>query len=142
HGRDEGGHGREARAAAAAARRLSERAAQDGLADISYAALDSPFGALLLAATKRGLARVAFPEENVDAVLDRLAQRISPRIVEASGPLESMRRELDEYFAGRRRQFELPLDWTLVGPFARRVLGAASHIPYGRVLTYTEVAAE
>ena len=141
HSRGEGRHGRKARAAAAA-RRLSERAAQDGLADISYAALDSPFGALLLAATKRGLARVAFPEENVDAVLDRLAQRISPRIVEASGPLESMRRELDEYFAGRRRRFELPLDWTLVGPFARRVLGAASHIPYGRVLTYTEVAAE
>ncbi|HLB21919.1 MAG TPA: methylated-DNA--[protein]-cysteine S-methyltransferase, partial [Solirubrobacteraceae bacterium] len=133
---------RDARAAASAARRLSERIVHEGLADISYAPADSPFGSLLLAATKRGLARVAFPEEDVDEVLDRLATRISPRIVEAAGPLEAMRRELDEYFEGRRRRFELALDWTLVGPFARRVLGAASEIPYGGVLSYAQVAAQ
>jgi methylated-DNA-[protein]-cysteine S-methyltransferase len=132
----------ESRAAQAAARRLSECAARDGLADISYAPADSPFGELLLAATKRGLARVAFPEEDSDAVLQRLATRISPRIVQALGPLDAARRELDEYFAGRRTQFELALDWTLVGPFARRVLGAASRIPYGGVLTYAQVAAQ
>jgi methylated-DNA-[protein]-cysteine S-methyltransferase len=126
--------------AAEAARRLSERAARDGLTDISYATADSPFGPLLVAGTKRGLARLAFPEEGVDAVLDRLAARISPRIVEASGPLDAIRRELDEYFAGRRRSFELALDWALVGPFARRVLGATAKIPYGGVLTYTDVA--
>jgi methylated-DNA-[protein]-cysteine S-methyltransferase len=133
---------RDARAAASAARRLSERVAHEGLADIGYAPADSPFGSLLLAATKRGLARVAFPEEDADAVLERLATRISPRIVEASAPLEAMRRELDEYFDGRRRRFELALDWTLVGPFARRVLGAASEIPYGDVLSYAQVAAQ
>jgi methylated-DNA-[protein]-cysteine S-methyltransferase len=129
-------------AAAAAARRFSERVAMDGLADISYAPVDSPFGPLLLAATKRGLARVAFPEEDVDSVLGGLAARISPRIVEASPPLDAIRRELDEYFAGRRRHFEVALDWTLVGPFGRRVLGAAVEIPYGGVLSYTQVAAE
>jgi methylated-DNA-[protein]-cysteine S-methyltransferase len=129
-------------AARAAARRLSERAAQDGLADVSYGPVDSPFGPLLLAATKRGLARVAFPEEDADEVLARLATRISPRIVEAAAPLEAMRRELDEYFEGRRTRFELPLDWTLVGPFGRRVLGAASQIPYGDVLTYAQVATQ
>ncbi len=133
---------RAAKSAQAAARRLSERAARDGLADISYAAADSPFGALLLAATKRGLARVAFPEEDADAVLQRLATRISPRIVEAPGPLDAARRELEEYFDGRRTRFELALDWTLVGPFGRRVLGAASQIPYGGVLTYAQVAAQ
>jgi len=132
---------RDARAAAAAARRLSERVAQNGLADISYAPADSPFGTLLLAATRRGLTRVAFPEEDMDVVLEKLADRISPRIVEASAPLEAMRRELDEYFSGRRRSFQLALDWTLVGPFARRVLGATAKIPYGGVLTYAEVAA-
>jgi methylated-DNA-[protein]-cysteine S-methyltransferase len=135
-------HEREAREAAGAARRLSERAAREGLADISYTPADSPFGPLLLAATKRGLARLAFPEEDVDAVLERLATRISPRIVEASGPLDAMRRELDEYFDGRRKRFELAVDWTLVGPFARRVLGAAAAIPYGDVLTYAQVAAQ
>ena len=121
---------------------MSERAARDGLADISYATADSPFGALLLATTKRGLARVAFPEEGADAVLQRLAARISPRIVEAPGPLDAARRELDEYFGGRRERFDLALDWTLVGPFGRRVLGAASQIPYGGVLTYAQVAAQ
>jgi methylated-DNA-[protein]-cysteine S-methyltransferase len=130
------------RAATAAAQRLTRRIAEEALADVSYAPVDSPFGTLLLAATKRGLVRVAFPEENVDTTLQRLALRISPRIVQAPGPLEQMRRELDEYFDGRRRQFELPLDWTLVGPFARRVLGVTSEIPYGGVLSYAEVAAE
>jgi methylated-DNA-[protein]-cysteine S-methyltransferase len=126
--------------AAAAAGRLTHRIAEQGLADISYAPVDSPFGALLVAATKRGLVRVAFAEESVDDTLARLSVRISPRIVEAAGPLDAIRRELDEYFAGRRRRFELALDWALVGPFGRRVLSAASAIPYGDVLTYSDVA--
>jgi methylated-DNA-[protein]-cysteine S-methyltransferase len=133
---------RSASDAADAARRLSGRIATEGLADVSYASLDSPFGKLTVAVTERGLVRLAFPEEDADLVLDRLAARISPRIVEAQGPLDPIRRELEEYFAGRRRRFELALDWTLVGPFARRVLRAAGEIPYGGVLNYTQVAAE
>jgi methylated-DNA-[protein]-cysteine S-methyltransferase len=132
----------EASDAAGAARRLSARLAADGFADVSYASLDSPFGKLTAAVTERGLVRLAFPEEDSDAVLERLAARISPRIVEADAPLDSLRRELEEYFAGRRRRFELPLDWTLVGPFAQRVLRTAERIPYGGVLSYTQVAAE
>lgn len=128
--------------ATAAAQRLSARIAVEGLADVSYASLDSPFGTLTVAATERGLVRLAFPEEDLDAVLERLAARISPRIVEAPAPPAPIRRELDEYFAGRRQRFELALDWTLVGPFARRVLHAAGEIPYGGVLSYTQIAAE
>jgi methylated-DNA-[protein]-cysteine S-methyltransferase len=130
------------RAAGDAARRLAARVASEGLAEVSYASADSPFGPLLLAATNRGLVRVAFPEEDVDSVLERLARRISPRIVETPAPLDPARRELDEYFSGRRRGFELPLDWTLVSRFARRVLGVTSEIPYGGVLSYAEVAAD
>jgi methylated-DNA-[protein]-cysteine S-methyltransferase len=128
--------------AAEAARRLGERIAAQGLADVSYAPVDSPLGTLLLAGTKRGLVRLAFPEESVDSVLERLARKVSPRIVEAPAPLDAVRRELEEYFEGRRERFELPLDWTLVGPFGRRVLGVTSRIPYGRVLSYGEVAAD
>jgi methylated-DNA-[protein]-cysteine S-methyltransferase len=130
-----------ARDAAAAARRFSERAAAEGLAEISYAALDSPFGALLAAATTSGLVRLAFPEEGIDPVLEGLAQRLSPRIVEAGKGLEPVRRELDDYFSGRRRDFELALDWSLIGPFGQKVLHATAAIPYGAMLTYTEVAA-
>jgi methylated-DNA-[protein]-cysteine S-methyltransferase len=128
--------------AAAAAQRLGGRIAAEGLADVSYASLDSPFGKLTVAVTDRGLVRLAFPEEDLDAVLERLATRISPRIVEAPAAPDPLRRELEEYFAGRRRRFELALDWTLVGPFGQRVLRAASAIPYGEVLSYTQVAAE
>jgi methylated-DNA-[protein]-cysteine S-methyltransferase len=128
--------------AAGAAQRLKERIAKEGLADLSYAPIDSPFGPLLLAASKRGLVRVAFPEEGVDPVLERLATRVSPRIVEASLAFEGTRRELEEYFDGGRRQFQLPLDWTLVGPFGRRVLSVTAEIPYGQVSSYGEVAAE
>ena len=63
-------------------------------------------------------------------------------IVEAAGPLEPLRRELDDYFCGRRQSFELTLDWSLIGPFGRRVLRATADIPYGGVLSYAEVAAE
>jgi methylated-DNA-[protein]-cysteine S-methyltransferase len=129
-------------AAAAAANRLSARAAAEGLADISYAPVDSPFGTLHAAATKRGLVRLAFPEESVDTVLERLARRLSPRIVEAPASLDPVRRELEEYFAGGRRSFDLPLDWALIGPFGRRVLHVTAEIPYGGVLSYAEVAAE
>ncbi len=150
HARGDGSSaaGKDAAAAASAetarraAQRLGERMAKQGLADIGYAPVDSPFGELLLAASEQGLLRLAFPEEDTDSVLERLAARVSPRIVEAPAQLDRIRRELDEYFEGHRREFELPLDWTLVGPFGRRVLGATAQIPYGRVLTYTEVAAE
>jgi methylated-DNA-[protein]-cysteine S-methyltransferase len=86
--------------------------------------------------------RLAFPEEDIDSVLERLARKISPRIVEAPAPLEPARRELEEYFGGGRRRFELRLDWTLVGGFGRRVLRVTSQIPYGGVQSYAEVAAD
>lgn len=137
-----GGHDAQATAAREAARRFAERAGARRLADLSYARADSPFGPLLLAVSERGLVRLAFPEEGEEQVLERLARRLSPRIVEAPAQLDPARRELDQYFAGSRRSFDLPLDWTLVGEFGRRVLGAASQIPYGDVLTYAQVAAQ
>jgi len=129
-------------AAADAAGRLARRIAAEGLADVSYTSADSPFGRLLVAGTDRGLVRVAFPEEDEDTMLDRLARRISPRIVHAREPLDAVLRELDEYFSGRRRHFDLELDWQLVGPFGRRVLHVTSEIPYGGVMSYAEVAAD
>jgi methylated-DNA-[protein]-cysteine S-methyltransferase len=121
---------------------LLDRVSREGLADVSYAPVESPFGTLLLAASRRGLLRLAFPEESPDAVLERIARGFSPRIVEAAAPLDAVRRELDEYFAGRRRAFEAPLDWSLMGPFGRRVLKVTREIPFGGVLTYAQVAAE
>jgi methylated-DNA-[protein]-cysteine S-methyltransferase len=127
--------------AEAAAARLVELADAEGLVDVSYGTVESPFGQLLAATTRRGLVRLAFPEEDVDDVLERLARAVSPRIVETPRALDGARRELDEYFSGGRRGFELKLDRALIGPFSRRVLGATARIPYGRVLSYQDVAA-
>ena len=125
--------------AAAAAARFAAAAP----ADVSYAIVDSPVGALVAAATPRGLATLAYEDHHggVDAVLDALARRLSPRILEAPAKLDPVRRELDEYFAGARTAFDLPLDWALAGDFARRVLQATAAIPFGQVRTYGEVAA-
>ncbi|MGH2724256.1 MAG: methylated-DNA--[protein]-cysteine S-methyltransferase [Actinomycetota bacterium] len=126
--------------AARAAARVTQGAAGEGLLDVAYAEVASPLGSLLVAATPRGLVRLAYPDEGTDAVLMELASRVSPRVLEAPGALDEVRRELDEYFGGRRRRFEMPVDLELARGFSRRVLRAAARIPYGRVSTYRQVA--
>ena len=115
-----------------------------GLLDVAYATLDSPAGKLLLAATPHGLVRLAYldQETECDHVLEQLAEAISPRVLAAPRRLDEPRRELDQYFAGDRRQFELPLDWRLTRGFGRRVLEATARIPFGSVSTYKQMAAE
>jgi methylated-DNA-[protein]-cysteine S-methyltransferase len=125
------------------AARFADRAMQEGLVDVAYARADSPLGPLLLAATPRGLACVSYSEfREEDETLERLAARLSPRVIEAPAQLDDVRRQLDDYFAGRRREFSLPIDWGLVGDFGRRVLGRTASIPYGSVATYGDVARE
>lgn len=128
------------RDAAAAAARFASTA----LADVSYAVADSPLGTLVLATTERGLVRVAYEDYNggVDRVLDALAERVSPRILEAPARLDDVRRELDEYFAGKRTRFDLPLDWTLTARFGRAILQATAQIPFGSTSTYGAMAAQ
>jgi methylated-DNA-[protein]-cysteine S-methyltransferase len=112
-----------------------------GLLDVAYARLDSPVGTLVLASTPKGLARLAYVDEGQEeAVMDDIAARLSPRMLSAPRRLDEPRRELDEYFAGRRRAFDLTLDLRLLSDFTRRVLGATAEIPYGEVATYMEVA--
>jgi methylated-DNA-[protein]-cysteine S-methyltransferase len=121
---------------------LVTAAAAAGLLDVAYATLDSPVGSLLLAATPEGLVRLAYLDDGrQDAVLADLAHRVSPRMLAAPGKLDEPRRELDEYFTGRRDRFDLALDWRLMTAFGRRVLEATAAIPYGAVSTYGEVAA-
>ena len=122
---------------------LSEAAAAARLLDVAYATLDSPLGRLLLATTPRGLVRLAYVDyADEDAVLENLAATVSPRIMAAPRRLDEPRRELDEYFAGARHRFEIPLDWRLSRGFARRVLEATANIPYGATATYKQMAAQ
>ncbi len=120
--------------------RLAAAAAADGVLDIAYRILDTPVGPLLLAATDRGLVRVGYAREGHDAVLQALADRISPRVLAAPARLDPAARQLDDYFAGRRRGFELPLDWQLSAGFRRTVLQQLTGIGYGHTASYAAVA--
>jgi methylated-DNA-[protein]-cysteine S-methyltransferase len=112
-----------------------------GILDVAYATLDSPVGKLLVATTARGVVRIAYVDSaDEDVVLAELAARVSPRVLAAPRRLDDTRRELDEYFAGRRPRFDFDLDWRLTQGFGRRVLKATAQIPYGAVSTYRGVA--
>lgn len=126
---------------AAAAQQIGEAAERHGLLDVAWGRVDSPLGTLLAAATPAGLCALWYEESRVEQFLETLARRISPRVLEAPRRLDPVRRELDEYFTGRRRDFAVPLDWTLTKGFSQRVLQVAMRIPYGAVQTYREVAA-
>lgn len=124
-------------------------AATAGLLDVAYTTHETPVGRLLLAATDAGLVRLAYVDgvthvegQDEDAVLADLALRVSPRILAAPRRLDEPRRELDEYFAGARRRFEIRLDWSLTHGFGRRVLEATARVPFGAVTTYRGVAGE
>lgn len=119
---------------------LAQRAEAEGLLDVAYRTMDSPVGPLLLAATTDGLVRVAFDREGHDATLDRLATDVSPRILLAPGRLDGAARQLDEYFARRRRRFDLQVDLRLAHGFRRVVLGHLQAIPYGTTQSYSAVA--
>ncbi len=121
--------------------RLRATAASEGLVDVAYRSIDSPIGTLLLAATPRGLVRVAFDVEGHDAVLQQLASTVSPRVLLAPSRLDDVARQLDQYFGGERTRFELALDLERVSGFRRSVLDHLLAIDFGRTASYGAVAA-
>ena len=120
--------------------RLGLAAEAEGLLDVAYTTIDSPVGTLLLAATPRGLVRVAYAVEDHDRVLDTLSHRISPRVLRAPRRLDAAARELGEYFGGRRRVFDLPLDLSMSAGFRQLVQRHLPEIGYGQTRTYGQVA--
>ena len=120
---------------------LARRAQEEGLLDVAYRTLDSPVGRLLLAATREGVVRVAFETEDADSVLAELAAQVSPRVLHAPVRLDVVAAELEEYFAGRRRTFDVPVDLRLARGFRRSVLERLTQVPYARTVSYAELAA-
>ena len=117
------------------------RAEAEGLVDVAYATTDSPVGPLLVATTAAGLVRLAFARDGADAVLDELSSRIAPRVLEDPARLDGVRRELDEYFEGRRDHFDLDLDWRLSAGFRRTVLERLhGDVAYGQTVSYLQLA--
>ncbi|MFJ8582569.1 methylated-DNA--[protein]-cysteine S-methyltransferase [Micromonospora sp. NPDC093277] len=120
--------------------RLENEAQAEGLVDVAYTTVDSPVGKLLLAATTKGLIRVAYAREDHDRVLENLAEKVSPRILRAPKRLDDAARELDEYFDRRRKVFDLALDLSLSRGFRQLVQQHLPEIGYGQTRSYREVA--
>jgi methylated-DNA-[protein]-cysteine S-methyltransferase len=123
-----------------AAAKVSDAADGLGLVDVAYSVTESPFGPLLVAVTRRGLVMVEYPNHDFDEGLEELAARVSPRVVESSRATGEVRRELDEYFDGRRHRFDVPVDYSLTKGFTQKVLRETARIPFGAVATYREMA--
>jgi methylated-DNA-[protein]-cysteine S-methyltransferase len=128
-----------------AVERVLAEADRDGLIDVAYASVDSPFGELLIAATDRGVVKLALPSHGgvhltEEEILEQLAERVSPRVLKSPKRLDPVRRELDQYFEGKLRDFESPVDWRLSHGFTDKVLHAVARIPYGETRSYGEVA--
>ena len=120
-------------------RRFRAAAVAAGCLDVAWALADSPIGELLLATTPRGICRIAF-DPNVDAALEQLGETFGARVLGSAGPLEPLRGELDEYFEGKRRRFDVPVDLSGLTSFQRTALGALSDVGYGMAITYGELA--
>jgi methylated-DNA-[protein]-cysteine S-methyltransferase len=121
-------------------RRFRDAAAREHLLDVAYDLVDTPIGTLLVAATERGLCRIAY-DADPERELDRLASTFGLRVLRSKRPVDPARRQLDEYFEGKRQQFDLPVDLKLQADFNRRVLSELARVPYGEVVTYGELAA-
>jgi methylated-DNA-[protein]-cysteine S-methyltransferase len=119
--------------------RFRTAAAEAGLLDAAYDLAETPVGTLLVGATDRGLCRIMF-KPDPETARERLARDFGPRVLRSSKPVERVRLELDEYFAGRRTEFDLELDLRAVPDFNLQVLRELAHVPYGQVTTYGTLA--
>ena len=119
---------------------LVARADDEGLLDVAYGSVESPFGELLAAVTPRGLLRLSYDPSRNDAVLEQIAEKVSPRVLEAPARLAPVRRQLDAYFEGQRQTFDLKLDWRLTRGFFQKILRATAQVPFGELATYKQMA--
>jgi methylated-DNA-[protein]-cysteine S-methyltransferase len=120
---------------------LARRADAAGLLDVAWATLDTPLGPIAVFVTPRGLVRVAYDRENFGEVAAEVAEQVSPRVLVAPQRTDVVREQLDDYFEGHRRSFDVAIDWTLVHGFNQGVLKATADIPFGETASYGDVAA-
>lgn len=120
--------------------RFVARAEDEGLLDVAYSSVESPLGTLLAVVTPRGLLRLSYDPTRNEDVLAEIAAKVSPRVLESPGRLDPVRRQLDEYFDGRRRRFDLTLDWSLTRGFFQKVLRETARLDFGELATYKQMA--
>jgi methylated-DNA-[protein]-cysteine S-methyltransferase len=120
--------------------RFRDAATSEGLLDVGFDVLDSPVGALLVATTPRGVCRISY-DADPEAQAERFARVYGSRVLRAPRAVDDVKRELDEYFEGKRAAFDLSVDLTGAAEFTRDVLGELARVPFGEVTTYGDLAA-
>ena len=120
--------------------RFRAAAAADGLLDVAYDVLESPVGDLFVGVSDRGVCVISY-DTDAEHQVERLARAFGSRVLRSPRPVEPTRRQLDEYFEGRRRGFDLDIDLRLARDFGRIVLEELGRVPFGEVTTYGALAA-
>lgn len=120
--------------------RLVARAKREGLATVGYDVLASPLGPLWVAIGPKGVTTIHYGDAPSESELRRLVRVYGPGIVPDHRRSSALARELDQYFSGRRKAFDLDVDLSGLTPFQSRVLAATARIPFGEVSTYGAVA--
>jgi methylated-DNA-[protein]-cysteine S-methyltransferase len=121
--------------------RFRAAAAAGGLLDVAYDVIDSPVGDLFVAVSNRGLCTISY-DADAEHQVERLARGFGSRVLRSPRPIDSTKRQLDEYFEGKRQRFDLEVDLRLARDFGRTVLEELGRVPFGEVTTYGALAAK
>jgi methylated-DNA-[protein]-cysteine S-methyltransferase len=127
---------------AGARERLVARARREGLETVGYRVLDSPLGPLWIAIGPKGVLAIHYGEEPSALELARIVRAYGPGLLPDPRRIDPVARELDQYFAGRRRAFDVAVDLSPLTDFQRRILRATAQVGFGSVSTYARVAAK
>ena len=120
--------------------RLMRRARREGLETVGYRVVDSPLGPLWIAVGPRGLVNIHYGTDPSPLELRRIVRAYGPGVLPDARRVDPVARELDQYWSGKRRDFDLAVDLSPLTPFQRKVLGVTARVPYGELITYAEVA--
>jgi methylated-DNA-[protein]-cysteine S-methyltransferase len=121
--------------------RFRAAAAAANLLDVAYDVVpDTPVGSLLIGVTDRGVCRISFDAEP-EHHLEELARFYGPRVLRSSKPIDQVRRELDEYFEGKRQHFDIETDVRGIPAYYEKVLAELANVEYGHTTTYGALAA-
>src|SRR3989454_6206140 len=119
---------------------LITRAKREGLVTVGYRVVDSPLGPLWIAVGPRGVLNIHYGAEPSPLELRRIVRAYGPGVLPDARRVDDVARELDQYWSGKRRDFDITVDLSPLTPFQQKVLAATARVPYGELITYAKVA--
>jgi len=122
--------------------RLVARAKREGLETVGYGVVDSPLGPLWIAVGPKGVLAIHYGAEPDATEVARIVRTYGPGLLPDTKRADPVARELDQYFSGKRKSFDVAVDMSTLTDFQRRILSATARVAFGDVSTYAKVAAK